>query len=110
MPVFLYRTEKGEEGRKSISLSNISWNGQPRGGDVFISSALKPFPRGQDQDVSLNKGTMALRQAIMCRQNPFREQKAMGAKVKVNRSKVQSDFVLPVTPVQACSSSFPSFF
>ena len=44
MPVFFYRTGKGEERRKSISLSNISWNGQPRGGDVFISSALKPLP------------------------------------------------------------------
>ena len=44
--------------RKSISLSDISWNGQPLGGDVFISSVLKPLTGGQDLDVSLNKGTM----------------------------------------------------
>ena len=82
MPVFFYRTGKGEEGRKSISLSNISWNGQPRGGDVFISSALKPFPGGQNQVVSLNKGTVALGQAIVRRRNPFSEQKLWEQRLK----------------------------
>ena len=39
-------------------LQNISWFGQPLGGDVFISSVLKPLTGGQDLDVSLSKGTM----------------------------------------------------
>ena len=34
----------------------------PQGGTVLISSFLQPLTGGQDQDVSLNKGTLTLSQ------------------------------------------------
>ena len=43
--------------KKAIRFANVPWNGQPRGGDVLISSFLQPFTGGQGPDVSLNKGT-----------------------------------------------------
>ena len=44
--------------KKAINLAIISWNSQPQGEDVLISSSVKPFTGRQSQDVSLNKGTL----------------------------------------------------
>ena len=44
--------------KKAVNLAIISWNSQPQGGDILISSSVKPFTGRQSQDVSLNKGTL----------------------------------------------------
>ena len=60
--------------KKAVSFANIPGNGQPRGGDVLVSSFLAPSTGGRGQTVSLcaeqrhfniqAEGQGSLRQAI----------------------------------------------
>ena len=96
-------------------MQNISWFGQPWGGDVLISSFLKPFTGGQGQGVSLwaehRLFSLIFRQrGRVPRGRPLCVPividnillviivtKAMASKglSKRNRSNMESDFVLP---------------
>ena len=39
-----------KESKKAINLANLSWNGQPGGEDVLISSFLKPSTGGKSPE------------------------------------------------------------
>ena len=61
-------TEKRGKGGEERSLANISWNVQPQGGNVLISSFLQPFTGGQGPELQFNiqvEGQGSQRQTIM---------------------------------------------